>query len=104
MLQDMPQFGEKVARPPTDAKKMRHLADDRDVDEAFDEAAHDRRGDKTGYPPHAHDSKQKEENANHDGEGRGERIKFRSTLSCDGADSHCGDQTGSSIRPDHQLT
>src|SRR6476660_4817635 len=104
MLQDMPELCEKIARRSADAKEMRHLADDCHVDEAFDEAAHNRRRDKASYPPHAHDSKRKEKNADHDSEGGGERTKFRSTRSCDGADSQCGDQTGGGVRSDDELT
>jgi RND family efflux transporter MFP subunit len=40
---------------------MRHLANNGDVDETFDEAPHDRRGDKAGDPSHAHDTKSQEE-------------------------------------------
>src|SRR5262249_61863507 len=83
---------------------MRHLADDCDVDETFDEAAHNMRGDETGYPPHAHDTKRKEKNADHHSEGRGERIKFRSTLSCDGASSYRGDQSSSGVGADDEVT
>jgi len=102
MLQDIPGFREKVARRAADAKQMRHLADNGDVDETFDEAPHDRRGDKTGHPPHAHDSKRKEENADQDSEGGGERIKFRSTLGCDGANGHRRDQTSSGVGSDDE--
>jgi hypothetical protein len=61
-------------------------------------------GDKTGHPPHAHDSKRKEENADQDSEGGGERIKVRGTLRCDGADGQRGDQTSSGVRSDDELT
>src|SRR6476661_2569411 len=104
MLQDMPELCEKIARRSADAKEMRHLADDCHVDETFDEAAHNRRRDKASYPPHAHDSKRKEKKADNDSEGGGERIKFPSTRSRDGADSQCGDQTGGGVRSHDELT
>src|SRR3974390_3486057 len=61
MLQDMPKLREKVARGAADAKQMRHLADDGDVDETFNEAPHDGCGDEARDPPHTHDAKREEE-------------------------------------------
>jgi hypothetical protein len=83
---------------------MRHLADDGDVDETFDEAPHNRCGDKACHPAHAHESECKEKNANQDSEGGGQRNIVRGTLGCDGADIQCGDQTRSRVRTDHELT
>jgi hypothetical protein len=83
---------------------MRHLADNGDVDETFDEAPHNGCGDKACHPPHAQDSKSKEKGANQDSEGGGKRIKVRGTLSGDGADGQCRDQTSSGVRSDDELT
>src|SRR5262249_10266796 len=100
MLQDMPELCEKIARRPADAKEMWHLANNCYVDKAFDEAAHDRCRDEASHPTHAHDSKGKEKNADHDSEGGGERIKFGTTRSCDGADSYRRDQTPAGVPSD----
>jgi hypothetical protein len=61
-------------------------------------------GIKLATHPHAHDSKRKEENADQDSEGGGERIKFRSTLGCDGANGHRRDQASSGVGSDDELT
>src|SRR5215510_4982064 len=103
MLQDMPKFREKITRYAADAEQMRHLSDDGDVHETFNEAPHNGCGDKAGYPPHAQDSKSEEKNADQDSEGRSKRIELRSSLGRDGADGHRGDQTCRGIRSDDEL-
>src|SRR5215813_4408366 len=103
MLQDIPKLNEKVARRTADAKQMRHLADDRDVDETFNEAPHNGCGNKTSHPPHAQDAKRKENNADQYSESGSERIKVHSSLGCNGADSQRGDQTSSGVRSDDEL-
>src|SRR3974390_1153922 len=103
MLQDMPKLREKVAGCAADAKQMRHLADDRDVDETFNEAPHNGGWNKAGYPPHAHDPKREEEKADQHGESGSQRIEFRCSLGCDGADGHRGDQACRGVRSDDEL-
>ena len=85
MLEDIPDFSEKITRDARDAKQMRHLADDGDIDKSFDEAPHHRRGNEGGHPAHAHDAEKKEKNADQDSEGGGKCIVFRSALNCEGA-------------------
>jgi len=49
---------------------MRNLADDGDVDQTFNEAAHHGCWDEAGYPPHTHDPKRKKEEAEIKNEAR----------------------------------
>src|SRR5215472_8481704 len=104
MLDYIPKFAEKVAWRTGKTKQMRHLADDSHIDQSFNEASHDRRGDKAGHPAHTHDAKEKEKQTDHDGQGGRERVVLRGALSCDGADGERGDQTGGGIRSNNQLT
>jgi hypothetical protein len=60
MLQHEPEFGEEVAGRAVDAQQMRHLADDRDAYEAFDEPAHHRCGDEGSHPAHAQRAEEQE--------------------------------------------
>jgi hypothetical protein len=59
MLQDIPKLGKKVAGRAGDAKQVRHLADDGDIDETFNEAPHNWCRYKAGHPSHAEDSNDK---------------------------------------------
>src|SRR5262245_64786577 len=102
MLQDMPKLRKKVTRGAADAEQMRHLSNDGDVDETFNETPHNGCGNKAGYPPHAHDPKRKEKNTNDYGEGGGESIEFWSSLARDGADGHRRDQTCRGVRSDYR--
>jgi len=71
MLQNMPELGEEVTRRTADAKQMRHLANDGDVDETFNEAPHDGCGDKACDPPHPHDAERQEKESDQYGQGGG---------------------------------
>jgi hypothetical protein len=85
LLQHMPGFGEKVAGHAVNTQQVRNLANDGDVDETFNEAAHDRRGDEAGDPAHAQNSKEEKEQADQNGERGGKRVEVCSALSCDRA-------------------
>src|SRR5258708_36941413 len=102
MLQDEPEFGEEMTGRALDAEEMRHLADDGDAYEAFDEAAHHRRGDEGSHPAHAQRAEQLEEGSDQDREGGGQRVELRSSLYRDGADCQRRDQAGRSVRADNQ--
>ena len=102
MLQHEPELGEEVAGGAVDAQQMRHLADDGDADEAFDEPAHHRRGDEGRHPAHAQRAEEQEEGADQDREGGGERIEVRRALRRDGAHGQRGDQAGRGVRADDQ--
>ena len=103
VLQDVPKLREEVAGRAADPEKMRHLADDGDVDQPFDEATHHGCGDEARDPTHAYDSKTEEEEADQNGEGRGQRVEFRRSLRRYGANGHRRDQTSRSVRPHHEL-
>jgi hypothetical protein len=64
VLKDIPDFCEEGARGTWNPEEMRHLANDGDINKAFDEATHHGLGNEGGYPAHAHDAEHKEENAN----------------------------------------
>src|SRR6266478_8395727 len=66
MLEHEPKFGEEVAGRAADAQQMRHLANDGNAYEAFDEPPHHRRGDECGDPPHAERAEEQEENPDQD--------------------------------------
>jgi hypothetical protein len=100
MLQHGPELGEEAAGRAADAQQMRHLPDDRDADETFDESAHHRRGDEGCHPAHAQRPEQQEEGADQDCEGGSERIEFGSALRCDSAHGQGGDQAGRGVRAD----
>ena len=85
VLQDMPELREKVTRSTADAKQMRHLADDGDLDETFNEAPHHGCGNKACHPPHANQSKGEEKYADQNGEGRGERVEVGGPLRAGGS-------------------
>src|SRR5690348_6690754 len=76
MLQNVPKLRKEATGGAADPEQMRNLADDSHVDQAFDEATHDWRGNEAGDPTHARKAKQKEENSDHDGQGRSERIEL----------------------------
>ena len=95
-------LAKKLPDVPLDAQQMRHLADDGDADEAFDEPAHHRRGDEGRHPAHAQRAEEQEEGADQDREGGGERIELRSSLRRDGAHGQRGDQAGRGVRADDQ--
>ena len=104
MPEHIPGFGEEVARHTLDAKQVRHLAHDGDIDKPFDEAAHHRRGNKGGHPTHAHDTEQQKEQTDQDGQGRGQHVVFRRALNCDRSHGERGDQAGGGVRSDNKLT
>src|ERR1700722_16384535 len=103
VLQDVPKLREEVAGRAADPEKMRHLAHDGDVDQPFDEATHHGCGDEARDPTHTYDSKTEEEEADQNGEGRGQRVEFRRSLRRYGANGHRRDQTSRSVRPHHEL-
>src|SRR6516164_11723529 len=103
MLDDIPDFSEEVARDALDAKQMRHLTDDGDIDKSFDEATHHRGGNEGGNPAHPHDAKKKEKNADQDSEGGGKRIVVRGALNGDGAHGQRRNQAGGRVRSDDEL-
>ena len=98
MLQDIPDFGEEVARDALDAKQMRHLADNSDINKSLDEATHHRCGNEGSHPAHAHDAEKKEKNADQHCEGGGKRIVVRGGLNGDGAHSQRRNQAGGRVR------
>ena len=83
-------------------KQMRHLADDGDADQAFDEPPHHRRRDERSHPAHAQRAEEQEEGADQDGKGGGERIELRTALRRDGAHGQRGDQAGGGVRADDE--
>src|SRR5260370_5462208 len=102
MLQIEPEFGEEITRRALDSQQMRHLADDCDAYEAFDEPAHHWRGNERSQPAHAQRAEQQEEGSDQDGEAGGERVELRSSLYRDGAYCQRRDQAGRSVRADDQ--
>jgi hypothetical protein len=93
----------KVPRRAANAKQMRYLADNGDVDKTFNEAPHNGCRDKAGYPPHAKDPKKEEKYADQYSEGGSERIKVCRPLGGDGADGQRGDQTSRGVRSNDEL-
>src|SRR5712692_6717324 len=100
MLQNEPEFGEEMTSRALDAQQMRHLADNGDAYEAFDEPAHHRRGDEGSHPAHAQRAEQQEEGSDQDREAGGERVELRSSLYRDGTHRDRKDQAGRSVRAD----
>ena len=102
MQQQEPKFRKEIARRPADPQQMRHLANDRDEDETFDESPHHRRGNEGRHPAHAQCAKEQEDGTDQDGQSRGQCIEIRRTLSRDGAHGQGRDQAGRGVRTDHQ--
>jgi hypothetical protein len=71
MLDYIPKFGEKVTWGAPDTEQMGHLADDGDIDQSFNEASHDRRGDESGHPAHAHDAEKEQKRSDQNSKGGG---------------------------------
>ena len=102
MLQQEPEFRKEIARRPADTQQMRHLANDRDADETFDESPHYRRGNEGCHPAHAQRAKEQEDGTDQDGEGRGQCIEVGRTLSRDRAHGQGRDQAGGGVWTDDE--
>ena len=102
MLQQRPQLLEEVARSAGDAQQVRHLSDDGDPDQAFDESPHHRRRDEGRDPAHPQRAEQQEEDSDEDGERGGQRVEVGGALRRDGAHRQRRDQPGGGVGSDHQ--